>query len=241
MTTGWLQDMADLAAGVLVAVLPLMTLFLVFQLLVLRLPRKQVRDILIGTAIAGVGLYLFLLGVQIAFLPFGQIIGERLGALSSPWVMAGLGALLGLTTAWGEPAVRVLADQVEEASHGTIKGRLVLYSISLGVAVWVAIGMLRISYGIPLTWPVVPGYGLAIVMVLICDRKFLGIAIDAGGVATGPLANTFLLAVALGAAQATGQNPLIVGLGFVALIALAPILSVLLLGLVVQFTTRSRE
>jgi hypothetical protein len=241
MTTGWLQDMADLAAGVLVAVLPLMTLFLVFQLLVLRLPRKQVRDILIGTAIAGVGLYLFLLGVQIAFLPFGQIIGERLGALSSPWVMAGLGALLGLTTAWGEPAVRVLADQVEEASHGTIKGRLVLYSISLGVAVWVAIGMLRISYGIPLTWLVVPGYGLAIVMVLICDRKFLGIAIDAGGVATGPLANTFLLAVALGAAQATGQNPLIVGLGFVALIALAPILSVLLLGLVVQFTTRSRE
>ncbi len=241
MTTDWLQHIGDLALGVLVAVLPLMALFVVFQLLVLRLPRRQVRDILVGTTVAGVGLFLFLLGVQIAFLPFGQVIGERLGELSSPWIMAGVGAVLGLTTAWGEPAVRVLADQVEEASHSAIKGWLVLYSVSLGVAAWVAVGMLRIAYGIPLTWLVVPGYAAAIAMVIVCDRKFLGIAIDAGGVATGPLANTFLLAVALGAASATGQDPLVVGLGFVALIALAPILSVLALGLVIQFTTKSKE
>lgn len=241
MMTDWLQHIGDLALGVVVAVVPLMALFTVFQLLVLRLPRRQVRDIIVGTILAGVGLFIFLLGVQIAFLPFGQVIGERLGVVSSPWVMAAIGAVLGLTTAWGEPAVRVLADQVEEASHGTIKGRLVLYSVSLGVAVLVAVGMLRIALGIPLTWLVVPGYAVATVMVLICDRKFVGIAIDAGGVATGPLANTFLLAVALGAASATGQDPLFAGLGFVAVVALAPILSVLALGLVIQFKTKSKE
>ena len=60
------------------------------------------------------------------------------------------------------------------------------------------------------------------------------VSFGAGGVATGPLANTFLLALALGAAAALGQDPLVQGLGLVSLIALAPIVSVMLLGLFVR-------
>jgi hypothetical protein len=102
--------------------------------------------------------------------------------------------------------------------------------------------MLRIGYGISLLHLLVPGYGLVIAMMWWTERRFLAIAIDAGGVATGPLANTFLLALAFGASAAMGnQDPLVQGLGLVALIALAPILAVMALGLIVRLKERRKD
>lgn len=223
------------ARGVALAVLPLVALFAAFQVLFLRLPRPEVSRVATGTLVAAAGLFLFLLGVTIAFLPFGRAIGEVLGTLAARWVLVPFGLVLGFVTTWGEPAVRVLADQVEEASTGSIRRTVVLFTIALGVAVAVAVGLLRIAYGIPLVWLVVPGYGLVIALAWFSDKGFVSIAVDAGGVATGPLANTFLLALALGTSAAIGgQNPLVHGLGLVALIALAPMLSVMLLGLLVR-------
>lgn len=226
------------AWSVVLAMLPLAVLFAAFQVLFLRLPLREVSRVLTGTLLAAAGLYLFLLGVTIAFLPFGRAIGESLGTLSARWLLVPFGLLLGFVTTWGEPAVRVLADQVEEASTGSIRRSVVLSTIALGVAVAVAVGLLRIVYGIPLAWLVVPGYALVIVLMRFSDQGFVSIAVDAGGVATGPLANTFLLALALGASAAMGdRNPLVNGLGLVALIALAPMLSVMLLGLLVRWKT----
>jgi hypothetical protein len=224
------------ARAVALAVLPLAVLFGIFQLLFLRLPRQEVSRVLTGTLVASAGLFLFLLGVTIGFLPFGRAIGEALGTLPAPWVLGPFGLILGFVTTWGEPAVRVLADQVEEASTGSIRRTVVLFTIALGVAAAVGVGLLRIVYGIPLVWLLVPGYGLVIALMWFSDKGFVSIAVDAGGVATGPLANTFLLALALGTSAAVGgQNPLLHGLGLVALIALAPMMSVMLLGLLVRW------
>ena len=230
------------AISVAIAVLPLAVLFILFQLFLLKLPLRKVKEILLGTVLAAAGLFLFLFGINLGFLPFGRIIGESLGAASGPWLLIAAGAILGFVTTWGEPAVRILADQVDKASQGSIPGILVLHAVCLGVAVFVGIGTLRISYGIPLLYILVPGYCLAIVMIWRSDRNFVSIALDAGGVATGPLANTFLLTFALGAATAVhGQSTLINGLGFVSLIALAPIISVLVLGLFVRKAQAQRE
>lgn len=228
------HDLGRTAFSVALAVLPLAAFFMTFQLLFLRLPAQEVSRTLTGTLVASVGLFLFLLGITIGFLPFGRAIGEALGSLSRQWLLVPFGLLLGFVTTWGEPAVRVLADQVEDASSGSIRRTVVLYAICLGVAVAVATGLLRVGYGVPLVWLLVPGYGLAIPLMWFSDRRFVSIAVDAGGVATGPLANSFLLALALGAASAMGQDPLLHGLGLVALIALAPILSVMLLGVLVR-------
>ena len=76
----------------------------------------------------------------------------------------------------------------------------------------------------------------------VTDSEFVAVAVDAGGVATGPLANTFLLALALGAASATGgRDPMVHGLGLVSLIALAPVISVMALGALVRWKKRQRE
>jgi hypothetical protein len=216
--------------------------FLIFQVFLLKLPRRQVADILKGTAIAAAGLFLFLMGIGIGFLPLGRAMGEALGTLDQTWLLVLAGLLLGFLTTWGEPAVRILAAQVEEASNGSIRGTMLLYTVCIGVALCVAVGLLRITLGIPLLYLVVPGYILVIGLMWLSDSDFVAIAVDSGGVATGPLANTFLLALALGAsAVMEDQDPLAHGFGFVALIALAPIMSVMLLGVLIRLKSRKQE
>ncbi len=238
----FLTDLAHTAGSVVLAILPIAVVFVVFQLWLLKLPRPEVMRIVTGTVLASVGLFLFLLGVGIGFMPFGRAIGGTIGSLSQKWLVVPLGLVLGFVTTWGEPAVRILADQVEEASAGSIRQRLVTIAICTGVAVAVGLGLFRIGHGIPLLWLLIPGYAIVIAAIWLSNREFVSIAVDAGGVATGPLANTFLLALALGASSVVAdQDPLVHGLGLVALIALAPIISVMMLGLLMRWKMRSRN
>lgn len=226
VSTGW---------SVILAVLPLALFFLVFQALFLRMPKREVSRILVGTVLAAAGLFLFLLGVTIAFLPFGRITGEALGALPQRWLVVPFGVLLGFVTTWGEPAVRILADQVEDASGGSIRRSMVVVTVCVGVSISVGVGMFRIDNEIPLLYLLVPGYGVVLAMMWMSKKEFVAIAADASGVATGPLANSFLLALAFGASSAMGgEDPLVHGLGLVALIALAPLMSLMVLGLIVR-------
>ena len=106
----------------------------------------------------------------------------------------------------------------------------------------VGVGLLRIAWDIPLLYLLVPGYGIVLAIMWFSEREFVAIAFDAGGVATGPLANSFLLALALGTSAAMGgQDPLVQGLGLVALIALAPVLSVVALGLLMRRKEHPKE
>src|SRR5690606_22754470 len=168
-------EIGDAARSVALAVLPLTVLFLIFQALFLNLPAREVARVLTGTLIASVGLFLFLLGVGIGFLPFGRAVGEAVGSLPAPWMLLPFGMLLGFVTTWGEPSVRILADQVEEASTGSIPRTLVVVTVSTGVAVAVGVGLLRIAHGIALPWIVVPGYLLMLAIIRFVDPDFIGI------------------------------------------------------------------
>ena len=236
-----LEQLAGTAWSVVLAVLPLAVLFLVFQVLFLQLPVREVTRILAGTLVAALGLFLFLLGVGVAFLPFGRIIGESLGALPQAWMAVPFGVALGFATAWGEPSVRILAGQVEAATSGSIRRGMVLVAVCGGVAAATGAGLLRIAFDLPLLWLLAPGYAFVLALLWFSDREFVAVAVDAGGVATGPLANSFLLALALGASAGTGGDPLVQGLGLVALIALAPVISVLALGMLVRRKERPKE
>ena len=237
-----LGQLGETAWSVLLAVLPLALLFLIFQVLFLQLPVREVARILKGTLLAAAGLFLFLLGVSVAFLPFGRLIGEALGSLTPAWLIVPFGMVLGFVTTWGEPSVRILAHEVETASSGAIPRTMVLLAVCAGVALAVGAGMLRIAWDIPLLYLLAPGYGIVLAVMWFSEREFVAIAVDAGGVATGPLANSFLLALALGTSAALGgQDPLVQGLGLVALIALAPVLSVVVLGLLIRRKERPKE
>jgi len=228
--------------GVIRALLPLLVLFIIFQFLVLKLPRSYVFNLLKGTLLAIVGLALFLQGVSTGFFPAGESMGEILGAMRAQWLLIPFGLMMGFLATWGEPAVRILGSQIEEASGGSIHKNLVLYAISASVALFVALGMARIVYGIPLLWIIIPGYLLAVGMLRFSDRRVIAIAFDAGGVATGPIVVTFVLAIAVGIASAIeGRDPIIDGFGLISLVALAPILTIMVFGLILRAKLRRKE
>ncbi|WP_286681376.1 DUF1538 domain-containing protein [Methanoculleus sp. DTU007] len=219
------------------ALLPLLIFFGVFQVVLLKLPRVYVMNLGRGILVAFLGMVLFLQGVNVAFLPAGREIGEAITAFGHLWLLIPLGFLLGFVATYAEPAVRVLGYQVAESSSGYIKESLIVYTLSFAVAISVSLGMARLVYGIPLLYILIPGYSLVIILLFLTDPEFAGIAFDSGGVATGPMAVTFLLSLAVGvAAGIEGRNPVIDGFGLIALIALAPILSVLALGILYRGT-----
>lgn len=224
---GFLGVMLD----VFFALLPILIVFILFQIFVLKLRRKQLKKILIGVLLSFFGLSLFLQGVNIGFLPIGEIIGIKLGELEYNWILIPIGFLAGFTVAFAEPTVRVLNNEIEKVSGGYINKTLMLYSLSTGVALFIALAMLRVIKGISLWYILVPGYLLVFILMHHVDQTFVAIAFDSGGAATGPMTVTFILALTIGAAKGLGSgNPMLDGFGMVAMVALASVLSVLILG-----------
>ncbi len=218
---------------VLQALLPLVLFFLVIQVVSLRLPRSYVINLIKGLIITFIGMILFFQGVKIGFLPAGQTIGTFCGTLDQIWILIPFGFLLGFLTTFAEPAVRVLCYQIETSSNGYIQGSLILYALSIGVATSVSLGMTRIIYGFPFLPIIITGYLIALALIRFTDHDFIAIAFDSGGVATGPMAVTFLMAFAVGVADSIGgSDPFLDGFGMIAFIALTPILTILILGII---------
>lgn len=225
---GFGQTMQDVA----IALLPLIILFAFFQFVFLKLPSRKLMDISIGFLLTFLGLSFFLQGVHIGFLPIGELMGRSLGALEYRWILIPIGFILGFFAVYAEPAVKVLIEQVEKVSAGYIPEKLLLYTLSFGVGISIALSMVRIIYGFSLWYFIVPGYIIALIMIRYSSKTFTSIAFDSGGVSTGPMTATFILAMFVGiATQIDGRDPLLDGFGMVALVALAPILSVLTLGI----------
>lgn len=226
------EGFSDVLIEVAYALFPLFILFVIFQMFFLRLSLRKLIDIGIGFILAFLGLAIFLQGVHIGFMPVGQQMGEVLGSMSYNWILLPIGFVLGFFTVYAEPAVSVLVHQVEKLSGGYIPQKVLLYTLSIGVGASIVLAIARILYGISLWYFLIPGYLLALIMAKFTSKTFTSIAFDSGGVATGPMTSTFLLALFVGLATVTeGRDPLMDGFGMVALVALAPILSVLSLGI----------
>jgi hypothetical protein len=218
------------------ALSPLLVFFLGFQVFMLKLPLKKVKDIIIGVVLTFLGLSLFLQGVHVGFLPVGTEIGIIAGQWPYQWILIPIGFILGFVATFAEPAVRVLNAEVDKVTSGYIPQKLMLYTLSIGVAISIALSMIRIIYGLPIWYFIGPGYLLALGMTLYSNETFTSIAFDAGGVATGPMTVTFILAIALGFSDTLeGRDPLIDGFGMIAIVAMAPILCVLFLGLLFKY------
>jgi hypothetical protein len=231
------QDLLTVVLEVIEALIPLVIFFLVFQILYLKFPRSYVLKLLSGLSITAMGMILFLYGVYNGFFPVGTEIGIYFGKIESRWVLIPVGFILGFLATFAEPAVRVLCYQIEESSSGYIRSKLMLYTLSISVAAFVSIAMAKLVYGIPFLYIIVPGYLLVLLLLWFCDRDFIAIAFDSGGVATGPMAVTFLMSMAVGVATSQpGSDPIVDGFGMIALIALAPIIFVMLLGTYMRYS-----
>ena len=216
------------------ALVPIATFFAVFQVTSLHLPRKNVLKITVGLLYTYIGLVLFMTGVNVGFLPAGSYLGRQIAALEQSWVLIPIGMLMGWFIVQAEPAVHVLNRQVEELTSGAIPGKAMSTSLSIGVAVSIGLAMLRVLTGVSIFVLLVPGYLCAIGLSFVVPKIFTAIAFDSGGVASGPMTATFLLPFAMGACETLGGNVVTDAFGVVAMVAMTPLITIQLLGLVYQ-------
>lgn len=232
--------MPQLLRESVLTLLPLLILFLMFDKFEFKLNKKSKKSILKGLLYTYAGLVLFLVGVNAGFMEVGRVMGEGL-ATNYPWLLPIVGFALGMVVVLAEPAVYVLTEQVEEVTAGHIRKKVILAALSIGIAFAVSMSMLRIMIpGLKLWHFLLPGFALAAFLSYRVPPIFVGIAYDSGGVASGPMTATFVLAFAQGAAGSIPTaNVLVDGFGVIAMVAMTPLVAIQALGL--MFKIRSKR
>ena len=217
----------------LVALLPIVLLFFIFNFAKFKLPIDELLGIIKGLVAILLGLTLFLTAVNSGFMDMGRIIGMELAKMNH-WLLIGVAFLMGLIVVLVEPAVHVLGEQIEEVTGGHIPLRLIRITLSLGVGLAIALSMVRIVVPeVQLWYFLLPGFAISVLLSFLANPVFVGIAYDAGGVASGPMTATFVLAFAQGAATVIDTaNVLVDGFGVIAMVAMAPVFSIMVLGTV---------
>lgn len=223
------------------SLLPIVFFFGIFQLISIKLHKKTLIKICVGLIYTYIGLVLFLTGANVGFIPAGNYLGTVMASLSCPWILIPLGMVIGYFIVKAEPAVYVLMKQVEELTDGEISGKAMQICLSVGVAVSVGLSMLRVLSGIPIMYFLVPGYAIALLLTLFVPKIFTAIAFDSGGVASGPMTATFLLPLAQGACTAAGNDVVKDAFGVVAMVAMTPLITLQVLGLIYQIKNNKNE
>ncbi len=235
----FLTALPQYAREVALSILPVAGVFLVFQLLTRRYRRRQLLRMAVGFFYTVIGLILFLTGVNVGFAPVGNLLGGGLAGSPSKWFLIPIGVVIGYYIVKAEPAVQVLNEQVEDLTGGAVSRKMMNLALSVGVACAVALAMVRVLTGLNIYWIVIPGYAVALLLSRRVAPVLVGIAFDSGGVASGPMTSTFLLPLAMGACTAVGGNVVTDAFGIVALVSLAPLIAIQVLGLV--YTSRTRR
>jgi hypothetical protein len=223
---------------VLAALGAIVVFFIIFQLFSRRYHRHQLGRIVIGFVYTLIGLVLFLTGVNVGFIPVGELLGIQLAMSPYKWILIPLGVLIGYFIVAAEPAVHVLNKQVEEISSGAITAKMMSRGLAVGMAAALAITMTRILLHIPIMYILIPGYIFALVLTFFVPKIFTGIAFDSGGVCSGPLCTTFLLPFAMGTCEGIGGNLMVDAFGIVAMVAMTPLIVIQLMGLIYKIRTR---
>ncbi len=236
----FMAELPIVAKESLIALFPIVVLFLIFQRVNLHVSKRAFIKIIQGFAYTYLGLILFLTGVKAGFMNVGNFIGHGLGSLDNKGIVVGMGFLLGMLVILTEPAVYVLTQQIESVTNGYIRRKTVLVTMSIGVAVAVGLSMLRIVVPQIQLWHyLLPGFGLSMLMTFFVPKLFVGIAFDSGGVASGPMTATFVLAFAQGVSESIEySNVLVDSFGVIAMVAMTPLIALQILGLIYKVKTR---
>ena len=205
--------------------------FLVLQFTILKLPKTRLINMGIGVAFTFVGLIIFLMAVEIGFMPIGFKLGQELARLDN-WVIIIAGVVLGAVVVLAEPAVHVLNKQVQDITEGTVTKRSMMIALSLGVGISIGLSMIRIIFKFSILYYLIPGYILSLALSFFVPKMYTAIAFDSGGVASGPLTSSFILPLAIGACSVLNgeESVLSLGFGIVAMVAMTPLITIQVLG-----------
>jgi len=234
------------------AVVPLAIYLGLFQYLVLQTPVMDASIIAGGLLAVMVGLMMFMEGLKLGLMPFGEVIGNTLPRKLPLAGVLFIAFLLGIGVTFAEPAIGALqvAGSIVDPEKAPYlftllndrSGATVLL-VGLGVGLAAVLGTVRFLRG----WSLKPLIFISLTPTLILSviafmdpelTKIVGLAWDCGAVTTGPVTVPLVLALGIGVASAAGKgaDSSLSGFGIVTLASVFPILGVLLLSFYTAYT-----
>jgi hypothetical protein len=235
-TAGHTAKEIAIALGLIVA------FFLICQFIFLKLPRKRLLKIAVGVVFTYIGLVMFLTGVNVGFMPIGYKLGYELAAVNR-WLIVGIGLLMGVLVVLAEPAIHVLNAQVEDVTGGYVSKKSMMMGLCIGVGAAITLSVIRIIFDFSIVYYVIPGYFISLSLSLFVPPVYTAIAFDSGGVASGPMTSGFILPFATGVCMCLQGEAAVLrdAFGVVALVAMAPLITIQLLGFKAIVSKHVRE
>jgi hypothetical protein len=228
-----MDRLASTAKEVASAMIPVVIMVILLKFTLLPISTELLTSFLFGASLVFVGLVLFLQGTKIGLFPIGEMIGAQLPQRGSIFFVIFFAFILGFVITIAEPDVQVLTGMVDSVSGGAISKYIVLVMIALGVAIFVALAMLRVFLKVPIQYLILGGYLLCFTLAIFTPQTFFALSFDASGVTTGPMTVPFILALGVGLTSVLGsRSSSDDSFGFIALASIGPIISMLILGAV---------
>lgn len=225
---------------VITSLLPIVGIFIIYNLITRKVSGNKIIKIIFGLFATFIGITIFFLGVNIGYMPIAYLIGINM-TKKFKYILIPFGIIIGFVIVKAEPAIAVLTDQIEKITQGSMKKNMITSTIAIGVACAVTISMIRILTGISLNYFIVIGYLIALLLMLITPNLFTMMAFDSGGAVSGPLTTSFLLPLIVGICYQVGGNVLTDAFGLVALVALSPLITIQILGIVYDIKMKRKN
>lgn len=225
-----LEHLVDTIKSVAIALGLIVAFFMIIEFIYIKMKKKDLIKIFVGILYTFLGLIIFLTSAEFGYLSIGFSIGEQMAHFSSIAPIL-FGLIIGMVVVLAEPAVTVLTHQVEEVTTGNIRRLSMMISLMLGVGGAIGLSIIRIVFNFSILYYIIPGYLISLGLSFFVPKVYTAIAFDSGGVASGPLTSSFILPFAIGVCSVLQpENMLQDAFGVVALVALAPLISIQLLG-----------
>lgn len=227
----YLTNLGHTAKEVALALGLIVFFFLLCQIIFLKLSKRKLLRIGTGVVFTYLGLVIFLTGVNVGYMPMGYKMGLQMSEMH-PAPLVGLALIIGILVVLAEPAIHVLNTQVEEVTGGYVKKKSMMIGLCIGVGAAIALSVVRIIFDFSLTYYIIPGYFISLALSLFVPPVYTAIAFDSGGVASGPMTSGFILPFAVGVCVALQGESAVLrdGFGVVAMVAMAPLITIQLLG-----------
>ena len=227
----YLTNLGHTAKEVALALGLIVFFFLLCQIIFLKLSKRKLLRIGTGVVFTYLGLVIFLTGVNVGYMPMGYKMGLQMSGMH-PALLVGLALIIGVLVVLAEPAIHVLNTQVEEVTGGYVKKKSMMIGLCIGVGAAIALSVVRIIFDFSLTYYIIPGYFISLALSLFVPPVYTAIAFDSGGVASGPMTSGFILPFAVGVCVSLQGESAVLrdGFGVVALVAMAPLITIQLLG-----------
>ena len=222
--------------GTIKDVMPILIVIFFFQYIIIKKPVAHLHKIITGIIMVILGLYAFIVGLEMGLFPIGETIAFQLTGMGNNLLIYLFAFLIGFSTTMAEPALLAIAIKAEEISQGNIKQNILRMIVALGVAVGIGLGAFRLVSGDPIHYYIIGGYILVIIFTYFAPKYIVPIAYDSGGVTTSTVTVPLVAALGLGLAEnIEGRNPLIDGFGLIAFASLFPMLTVMGYGIYAEY------